>query len=242
MSAEHAVDPDIAQALDAVQRALREEQAALPAGFASLQARVEQLQAEQDRLTRELEAATRAPSRRPDVLAAPFEVESKPYTPRRVVREFLPWVMMASTLLFMPWDGKGRLAAGAFSLGFVVLAVILYASWRKRPVWRFTDTGIEARGEGAWTSVLVYSRVRDADAHATHPQRGQGLGTLVVTCAPEAPGMESKPLLLKNVPEPERLAAWIRSHRGEVGGALMQQHQAAGRGVDLAGVRHRTRT
>jgi hypothetical protein len=215
-------DPEVLQALEAVQQALRDERSALgtlPQEHAELGARLEALQQEREQLHRELEDLRQGrPShfpRLPEVLAPPFDIRSGMYTPRRLLRELMPSVMLVGCLLFMPWDEeKTHFLAVVIMVGSLVMSGFALTAWRQRPRWRFGERAMEIRGEDAPAYPVPYSEVLDAEAHVTPSQRKRGVGNVVVKCAPGTGELTGKTLTLKSVPEPERLARWLHDRRG----------------------------
>lgn len=219
MPAERHADPEVTQALESVEASLHEEQSALgilPQEHAALQARLEQLQTERAQLRQELEDSRRGrPThfpRLPEGLTAPFEVQPRTHSARLLLRDLLPALTLVGCVLLMPWDySKGWFVAGIFLLGTLVTAGFMLVGWLRRPKWRFGETTIEMFGKDAPPLPLPYSQVLDVEAHVTPSQRKRGVGNVVVVQdGPSLIDIAVRRMTLKNVPEPERLAAWLR--------------------------------
>jgi hypothetical protein len=217
MAGERQADPEVLQALQEVQQALRQEQLALgslPREHAELSARLEQLQLEREQLHRELEALRQGrPSHFPrllETLTPPFEVRSLTHTWRRLLRDLMPAVMLASYLLFLPMNTRTRLYAGLILLGALVLGGAVLASWRRRPKWRFGEQALSAPSGAPAARLVPYAKVLGVEARISPSQHKRGVGDVVVKCAPASWELAERTLTLKNVPEPERLARWLR--------------------------------
>lgn len=221
MSAERYVDPEVTQALERLQTELRAEQRelqALPEENARLRERLERLQAERDQLRGALEAVKQGlPAnlpRLPEVLTPSFEVRSRGPL-RRQVRDVVSMLLVGVLLLTLP--AVLELWPSAFMYLFVVVLETWrhFKSWRDRPRWYFTESGIERGGREALQPDVAYARVLDAEAQASKPQRRRGVGTVRVKYRAQAGKPEEEVLVLQDVPEPERLAEWIRSKRSQ---------------------------
>lgn len=219
MPAERDVEPDILQALEESQDALRavqRTQGPLTQENARLRTRLEQLQAERDRLRLTLEGLRRerdpnAP-RLPESLETPFEVRGQALTRRRV-RWFLPVPLFALLMLIWEWN-QGPIYR-AFLSGVLLLVVVVQGvmlAWRGEPLWRFEASSFEGGGREGTRGLVYYSDVVDVQVHVSPSQRRRGVGTVVVTRRlPWQATTGETCLLLKDVPEPERLAAWLRA-------------------------------
>lgn len=224
MAAERNLDPEITRAVEDTQTRLRDERSTLgdlPRENAELRTRLEELQAERELLHRELEGLCQGrPAhlpRLPEVLMAPFEVQTRGHGWRRLLRDFLPAMVLTGCVLLMPWDGKTLVLGGIVLLGTLVMGGFMLAAWRRRPKWRFGESTIEMSGEDALAVPLPYSEVLDAEARVTPSQRKRGVGSVVVKCGPGSVDPVGKTLTLKNVPEPERLAEWLHERRARPG-------------------------
>jgi hypothetical protein len=223
MPGERFADPEVTQALEEAEDALRAERRALgplPGENAELQARLERLKAERDQLRGELEGLrkgrARSHPRLPDVLEPPFKV--RPHVSvRRQLRKALPFLALAGVLLIFM---RGQLSSG-LRIFLLVLGVVLsarfLASRRGRPGWHFRETGIEESGQGRGRAQAVpYSAITGVKVHATASQHRRGVGTIEMTWRAEPGEGWEKTLTLEDVPEPERLAAWIESKRSDM--------------------------
>jgi hypothetical protein len=221
VSAERHEEPALLQALEQAQDALRteqREQEPLSRENARLRARTEQLRAERNQLLRALEdprpEQPPSASRRTEALVPPFTVQAR-MVPRQQVRGFLPAPVMMLLMLAVTWNQDSL--ARVFNL-FLLLVVGVAQGvrfWLKRPRWRFDEADFQGRGlQGPWDPVL-YSEVVDVEVHVSASQRRRGVGTVVVTYS-SWPGKPAEMnLQLKDVPEPERLAAWLRAKRSD---------------------------
>ncbi len=218
MSTERHEEPAVLQALEEVQEALRTEdhaQGPLSRENARLLARLEELQAERERLLYLVDEAGGGPSlsapRLPESLEPPFVVQSQAFR-YQLARQFLLMPVAVVFMLALGWN-QG-IKARVFCLALLLLVVAYqgvkfwWGRWRAR--WRFETHGFELGGLGRF---LSYSDVLDVGVHVSASQRRRGLGTLVVRFKtwPGTPG----PLCvqMKDVPEPERLAAWLQAKR-----------------------------
>jgi hypothetical protein len=215
VSAERQSDPAITQALEEVQEALHREHRALeslPREIATLRARSEQLQAERKALHGELEALEQGkPERRPRLperLEPPFELRSQ-VSLRRRLREAVPVMMMVGLLIWMPSD---RIFLPFAIVGLAAAMVGVFVERSRRPRCRVEPAGLKVSTHRGWRSVS-FTDVLDAEVHVSVSQRRRGVGTVLVLHKAMLGDAENQPLTLKDVPEPERLAEWIRSMR-----------------------------
>jgi hypothetical protein len=102
----------------------------------------------------------------------------------------------------------------------LLLLVVAYQGlkyWRGRWLapWRFETHGFEGGGRQGPQRLVSYSDVLNVEVYVSASQRRRGVGTLVVTYKawPGTPGQQC--VQLKNVPEPERLAAWLQAKRSD---------------------------
>jgi hypothetical protein len=82
------------------------------------------------------------------------------------------------------------------------------------PRWRFEATAAKLAGVTAHEQVkrvhhFSYRDIRDVKVLVTPSQERRGVGTLVISRS----SVLDEPAILRNVPEPERLAEWLRSQR-----------------------------
>jgi hypothetical protein len=214
--AERQSDREIIQAIEEVQDALRLEHRALgslPRETARLRERSEQLQAEREALHGELEALRQGKPKRsprlPEHLVPPFEVRAQ-VPPRRRLREAVPSLIAVGLLLWTPWD---RIFWPFAIVGLAMaMAMLLVERSSSRPRCRFEQTGIDLSSRDGRRSVS-YTNVLDAEVYISLSQHQRGVGTVVVTHKPLPGESEGTSITLKDVPEPERLAEWIRSMR-----------------------------
>ncbi|WP_395812513.1 PH domain-containing protein [Archangium minus] len=220
MPAERQVEPAILQALDEVQDALRTEQRAqgpLSGENARLRARLEQLQAERVWLRLVLEELAKektssAPPRLAETLEPPFEVQGQALLRRRL-SGFLSSPLFAALILAWEWDRGPRFRmflGGVLLLVVAVQCVRLF--WNGELRWSFKAARFEGGGWLGKRLHVNYSDVVDVQVHVSPSQQRRGVGTVVVTYRPREQDMPSDMcVLLKDVPEPERLAAWLRA-------------------------------
>jgi hypothetical protein len=220
MSAERFVDPEVSQAVEEIEDALRTERRALgslPGDNAELRAKIERLTAEREGLRGELEGLRQGRAkglpRLPEVLAPPFRVLPH-VSMRRRLREAMPFVTPLGVLALF-----GREQLGVWSL-ILLLAVLFWGVARvvdisrSRPSWLLKEDGLEATEAGE-TSFVRYSELSDVEVQVSASQRRRGVGTLHVKGELKGEERPLKFLTLKDVPEPERLAAWLQQKRSE---------------------------
>jgi len=214
------MDPAIRQALAQTQEALRAEQRALeelPRERTWLRERLGQLEAEQGSLHHQLETLRqgqpREAPRLPDRL--PFEVRPRQGRGRYFYwRRTLAVTLATGLLVHLTRQSIANLSAGLLPLLVVLLLVLLIKrSFKGPPSWFFTEHSIGLPWSGLQRPRLSYSEVLEAEAHVSAAQRHRGVGTVVVLCKPTREHPAGKSFVLKNVPEPERLAEWIRWKR-----------------------------
>jgi len=216
VASERYVDPAVGQALEEVRDALRSERSSqepLASQTVELRQRADRLQAERDQLKGELEHLRegRPPHvpRLPEVLKAPFDVRP-PLTLRRRVRDVLPLLITLTLPLTLLWDRKGSWVLLLVFVAMMALSQVL-TLWKWRARWRFTETGIEAQAHEVQGGHVRYTDVSRVAAYSSKNQRLRGVGSIAVTYR-AVPG-EEKLLMLKDVPEPERLAEWLEAKR-----------------------------
>jgi hypothetical protein len=218
VSAERFVDPEVSQAVEEIEDALKAERRALeplPGENAELREKLQRLTAERDQLRDELErlrqGRPRGLPRLPEVLAPPLKILPH-VSMRRRLREALPFLTPLGVLALF---GKEQLGAWALIL---LLAVV---GWgvarvadvsRSRGSWRLGEDGFEAFGEGEPVSVK-YANITRVEVQVSGAQRRRGVGTVHVRCEEKGEERPLKFLELKDVPEPERLAAWLQAKR-----------------------------
>jgi hypothetical protein len=219
MSTERFVEPAVVEALESVQEELRAERRtleALPREHAELQARLAKLQGERVQLLGELEALKKgrpgkAP-RLPERLEPPFEL--RPVSSlQRVARDALPALILVVLMSGLAW-GQSPFMMGFFWI--IMLPWMLKPALdrrSKRPRWLFGGSGLEEHVEGVMPVVVPYAEVLDVEVHTSFRQHRRGVGSVVIRCKPKSGGWQGQSLTLKDVPEPERLAEWIRSKR-----------------------------
>lgn len=219
MSTERYVDPSVGQALEEVQEALRTERRALvslPAENAGLRAKLERLQAERGKLREELEGLRQGRTGRmrrlPEALTPPFELRI-PVQLRRQLREAMPMLVMMLLFSSVMWSTGWWGRAFVLLAGLVGVSVQVLAIRRGSARWRFGEAGIEVSEEEVPGGLVRYSDIVDAEVHVTRYQRRRGVGTVEVRH--RAIKEEEKTLTLKDVPEPDRLAAWLDSKRSD---------------------------
>jgi hypothetical protein len=62
-----------------------------------------------------------------------------------------------------------------------------------------------------WGHISTYADIQDVQVLVTPAQRRRGVGTVVLVRHLDNPEDPNSTVLIRNVPEPERLAEWIRS-------------------------------
>lgn len=227
MASERYVDPAVGQALEEAREALRTEQASqgsLGSQNAQLRERAQRLEAERAQLRGELERLRQGRigpmPRLPEVLATPFEVRP-PVRLRRHAREALPLLLLVALAVLPLRSGTGK-AWLFLGFGVVFMMVQLLIYWHGRQPWRFEEEGIKARESQVPGNLLRYRDILGVEAYSSNRQRMQGLGNVTVRFM--ATTGQEKQLLLKDVPEPERLAEWLEARRqGAGGGAARHQ-------------------
>lgn len=203
MVTERPEDSELLQFLDETRKRVQEEQAALDA-LSRERDRLRALRAERDRLLGELEGVAR-----PEDFSLPFELPAGPRAlSALLVARF--WLFAAAFAFIYSYGLVVFLPMGLALLTFGLLEA--GKRWREFPVVRFTETALEWREEHASSepTVLLYADVLDARGRITTPWRQRKRGNVVVEY-----GREDSPqaLELSYVPEPVRLAAWIRAKR-----------------------------
>lgn len=227
MASERYVDPAVGQALEEAREALRTEQASqgtLASQNAQLRERAQRLEAERAQLRGELERLRQGQvgpmPRLPEVLATPFEVRPLVRL-RRHAREALPMLLLVVLAVLSIRSGtlKAWVLFGA-SVVFMLVQLLIY--WNGRLPWRFEEEGIKARESEVPGNLLRYRDILGVEAYSSNRQRMRGLGSVTVRFM--ATTGQEKQLLLKDVPEPERLAEWLEARRQSAGqGAARQQ-------------------
>ncbi|WP_224362422.1 hypothetical protein [Hyalangium versicolor] len=218
MSGERFIEPAVAQALESTRDELRVAQqalGALPRERAELRGRLKELQAEREKLLGELEGmkkGPRKPPRLPGRLTTPFEL--RPWFSRqRIDREVVPILLLIGTSVALARRER-VLEAGFFTLILVLWMLNpVVERWRRRPRWHFGERALEENVEGVPPVFIAYADVLDAEVRVSYSQHRRGLGSVVVRCKPKRGEARGQSLTLRDVPEPERLAEWIRSKR-----------------------------
>jgi hypothetical protein len=213
MSAERPVEPSLVQHVEAVRDELRAEERALeglPRENARLQAEIQRLEArkqellgEQERLRQE---QTVSAPRLPEVLSAPFDVKVQQGL-RRPLLKLLFAGISAALLILLP---QGLEAWPYVAPIWGLLVTIGLARRLAPPRWRFGPTSVRQAGVDLrkQTQVVPYEQIREVALLVTPSQKRRGVGTLVITLRNSPPE-----IMLRNVPEPERLAEWLLSQR-----------------------------
>lgn len=220
MAGERFIDPEVSQAVEEAEAALQAERRALgplPGQNAELREKLQRLTAERDRLRGELEqmrqGRSRGLPRLPEVLTPPLKI--LPQVPvRRRLREALPFLTPVGILVLF----RAQLDGWAL---IILLAVVAWGVARVADVsrsrggWLLKEDGVESFGEGA--PVLVkYADMTRVEVQVSRSQHRRGVGTVHVRCEEKGEERPLKFLELKDVPEPERLAAWLQAkHLGE---------------------------
>ena len=215
MPDERPIEPAITQRVEEVRGELHTEQRALeplPREKARLQEQLEQLQARKQDLQREVEALRKGPPvehlQLPETLTAPFEVRVH-RSLRGPSLALLSIAALASAIIFTEGGpGFWRMAVAAFGFCAALLLVIALM----RPRWRFEATRAKLVGISDQGGAVTYKEIIDVQVLVTPSQQRLGVGTVVVTRqgAYEA----TRQVLIRNVPEPDRLAEWLLSRRG----------------------------
>lgn len=220
MSAERFVDPEVSQAIEQIEDALSAERRALgplPGENAGLREKIQRLTAERDRLRGELERLREGRPQRlprlPEVLAPPLRILPH-VSMRRRLREALPFLTPLGALALF-----GREQLGVWALiflgAFVAWGVARIADVsRSRDWWDLKEDGFETNEEGV-PSFVRYSEISRVEVEITASQRRRGVGTVHVKSEQKNEERSLKLLTLKDVPEAERLAAWLQANRLE---------------------------
>lgn len=219
MPSERFVEPEVLQALESVQEELRAEQRALeslPREEFELRHRLEELHRERVGLLEELEKMRAGPAnvpRLPASLEVPFEL--RPWiAPKPLLREIAPTLLLIGVVEVMQ-GGLKPLMVGAFCVLLQWWLMRLSAgSWSRQPQWRFSEGTIEEHVDGVLPVVVPYAEVLDAEVRGSFRQHRLGVGSVLVRCKPRQGETQGQTLTLRDIPEPERLAEWIRSKRG----------------------------
>jgi membrane protein YdbS with pleckstrin-like domain len=219
MAPERFADPEVTQALEELEDTLRTERRALGPLLGEnvrLQAKLERLKARRDQLQEELQGLrtgrARNHPRLPEVLVPPFKV--RPAVPvRRQLRMALPSLALL-VVLFLILEGQSHVGQRIFVLFAGIFVLLRFFGFVKgRSWWNFSKVGIRGGGKEADEAQVPYSRIIRVKVEATPSQRRRGVGTVQVTYEEQpGEGME-RTLTLKDVPEPERLASWLREKR-----------------------------
>jgi membrane protein YdbS with pleckstrin-like domain len=220
VSTEHHEEPAVLHALEEVRDALRTEEGAqepLSRENARLRARVEQLQSERDQLLRAAEGPGEEPSSRaprlPEALVPPFDLHAQDFPRRKLLRWFLPAPVVVVIMLAVTWDQGHVARVFNLALFLMVLGVQGGLLWwsKRRPQWHFDVFAFEGKVERL-SHTVGYANVRSVEVYSSPSQRRRGLGTLVVTYYTAVSGtLGEQCMQMKDVPEPERLAAWLRA-------------------------------
>lgn len=214
MPDERPIEPAIAQRMEEVRDELRTEQRALeplPQEKARLQEQLDRLQARKQELQREVEALRAGPPveqlRLPGTLTAPFKARVQ-RSLRDPLLALLSIAVFASTIVFT--EGGPSFWRVAVAASGICAALLLVIALRP-PRWRFAATHARLVGIAEQAGTVTYKEITDVQVLVTPSQRRRGVGTVVVTCQ----GNESpRQVLIRDVPEPDRLAEWLNSQRG----------------------------
>jgi hypothetical protein len=218
MTHERFVEPEVLQALEETREQLSAEQRALealPRERNELLSRLEKLQEERTRVLAELEALKKGPRKKPRLperLEAPFELQPV-VSSWPTLREVVPGLFLLVALLVVGGTGDW------FGMGLATLLTLAMmvkpSSDRKAlcPRWHFGESVLTEKMGKKLELIVPYAKVLDVDVRISYSQHRRGVGTVVIRCKPGKDEREGQRLALKNVPEPERLAEWIRSKR-----------------------------
>lgn len=222
MAPERLAAPEITQALEELEDTLRAERRTLEplqGENAGLRARLERLEAERDQLRGELEGLRRGQAtshpRLPAVLATPFTV--RPRSPLlRQLRESAPYLLVLAVPLLYAKNSTAKTIFLLIFGGSMLLRA--FHRWRGDSWWDFREAGIEGGGTERGERV-PYSSITGVTVDATPAQRRRGVGTVQVMYELQPGRGGERRLTLKDMPEPERLAAWIEAKRSPWPGA-----------------------
>jgi len=212
VAAERPVDPQLVQHVEAVRDELRAERRALeelPRENARLRSQLEQLKARKKELQGELEALQRGQPvsipKLPEVLSAPFDVNVR--RPRGLLSKVMSAAIFAALFVVLPHGlEKWRYVPPLWGLlAAISLGVALFPHRLRFSKSAVTETGISLQKERL---LVHYAEIHDVQVLVTPSQRRRGVGTLVIS---HGPVPSERRTLLRNVPEPERLAEWLRS-------------------------------
>jgi hypothetical protein len=178
---------------------------------ARLEARRARLLEERERLRGE--GPSRVP-RLPADLAPPFEVRG-PRHRRPRLRLVLPVLAACAALLVTGRDESPFLQLGSHLFIGVLAAACGAIYFFPGPRWRITAEGLGPRSLRSlfWPPEVDFRAVRAVEVSVTDAQRRLGVGTVLVLHRKwaGAPAPQERALTLTDVPEPERLAAWLRA-------------------------------
>jgi len=213
MPDERPVEPSLVQHVEAIRDELRVEERALagmPHENARLQAEIQRLEARKQELLGERqrwqqEQTVSAP-RLPEALSTPFDVKVQQGL-RRPLLKLLFAGISAAVLFFLPHGLETwRYLVPIWGL----LVIIALARSLAPPRWRFGPTSVKQVGVDLrkGTQVVPYEQILKVSLLVTPSQKRRGVGTLVITLRTSPPD-----IMMRNVPEPERLAEWLSSQR-----------------------------
>lgn len=209
MSAERPVEPALVQRVEEVRDELLAEQRALealPRERAQLQEQIARLELRRQELRGELEALRQEQPvkvpRLPEVLSAPFKVKVH----RRLSRQLLNLLFVAACLPLMFVGREGLSAWPYVAWLWGIIAALGLTTILLPPRWRFEATSMKAVGVGEPRARLLYTEAYDIQVLVTPSQKRLGVGTVVLKRQ-----TTGTLVLIRNVPEPERLAEWLRS-------------------------------
>lgn len=215
MAAERPVDPQLVQHVEAVRDELRAERRALealPRENARLRSELEQLEARKKELQGELEALQRGQPvsipKLPEVLSAPFDVNVR--HPRGMLSKVMFVAIFAALFVVLPHGlEKWRYVLPLWGLlAATSLAVTLFPHRLRFGESDVKETGISLQKDRLH---VRYAEIYDVQVLVTPSQRRRGVGTLVIRYGFFPPEHQT---LLRNVPDPERLAEWLRGLPG----------------------------
>lgn len=215
MPVERPVEPTLVQHVEAVRDELRAEQQALealPLKNAQLREQREQLERRKQELRGEIEALRQglpaSPPRLPEVLSPPFTVKARPGL-RGPLLNLLFFMCLVAAVTLVPHGLQAwRWVAAIWALLGLLVPWLFLAP----PRWYFGPTAVRLGGF-SWQpqsprSSVSYREIEDVQVLVTHAQRRRGVGTVVLSCRGAS---KERWVILRHVPEPERLAEWIRS-------------------------------